>query len=74
MECGKGGLPGCELLPTDRPELPAPEAARQLLNLATAFWRLPAEPLASVPPVAIVDSGTEAAERIVGGITHDAAA
>lgn len=74
MECGEGGLHGCELLPTDRPELPAPEAARQLLNLATAFCRLPADPLASIPPVVKVDSGTEAAECSEGSTMDDVAA
>jgi len=73
MECGEGGLLGCELLPTDRPELPAPDAARQLLNLATAFCRLPADPLASIPPVK-VDSGTDAAECREGDTMDDVAA
>ena len=65
---GDGGLPGSELPPRDRATGAVPELlpARQPLNLATAFCRLPAEPLGARAPAPIADRGTDAAVCIAG--------
>lgn len=74
MEEGEGGLPACELPATERPELLAPEAARQLLNLATAFCRLPAEPLERMSLIPMDESGMEAIVCMEGSTREDTAA
>ncbi len=73
---GDGGLPGSELPPMERATGAVPEMlpARQPLNLATAFCRLPAEPLGAKAPAPIADSGTDAAVCIAGIDADDGAA